>query len=119
MKRIGAVHTLVPNGKLERTGGVARDFAIPGFLGRVSFITPFSDSFCQRCNRLRLTADGRLKTCLYSTPEVDLRAALRQGEPDDALEAMIVSALERKPESHPPLAEVSGRTDVVMNEVGG
>lgn len=119
METIGAVHSLIPNGKLEHTGGVAKDFAIAGFRGRVSFITPFSDSFCQRCNRLRLTADGRLKTCLYSTPEVDLRAAMRCGKPDEALESTILSALERKRESHPALADLAERTDTIMNEVGG
>ena len=118
-RRIGAVYPLVPDGRLERTGGVARDFSIPGFLGRVSFITPFSDSFCQRCNRLRLTSDGRLKTCLYAPAEVDLRGALRRGEPDAALEAMIAEAIDRKPESHPPLDAVAEQTDTIMNEVGG
>ena len=119
MATIGAEHHLIPDGKLERTGGVAKDFVVPGFRGRVSFVTPFSDSFCQRCNRLRLTADGQLKTCLYSTPEADLRAALRRGDPDEKLQALILSALEQKPECHPPLADLAGRTNTIMNVVGG
>lgn len=119
LARIGAVHPLVPCGNPERTGGVARDFSIPGFAGRVAFVTPFSDSFCHRCNRLRLTAGGLLKTCLYAAPEADLRAALRRGESDEALAATILAALDRKPGSHPPLAQLAGRTETAMNEVGG
>jgi cyclic pyranopterin phosphate synthase len=119
MAAIGSVHPLVPAGRPERTGGVAQDFAVPGFLGRVSFVTPFSDSFCERCNRLRVTADGQLKTCLYSAPEADLRTALRRGDSDESLEETISSALWRKPEGHPPLRELAGRTETAMNAVGG
>lgn len=118
-ERIAQAHTLVPVGDAERTGGVAKDFAIAGFAGRVSFVAPFSDSFCGRCNRLRVTADGRLKTCLFAAPERDLRAALRRGDSDDAIELAIVAALAHKPERHPPLGALVRAAEPAMHEVGG
>jgi cyclic pyranopterin phosphate synthase len=61
--------------------GPAREFRIPGGLGRVGFISPVSEHFCASCNRLRLTADGCLRPCLLSDLEIPIRAALRAGEP--------------------------------------
>ncbi len=61
--------------------GPAREFRIPGGLGRVGFISPVSEHFCASCNRLRLTADGCLRPCLLSDLEIPIREALRAGEP--------------------------------------
>ena len=116
---IEASHPLVPDLGSDRTGGPAKHFVLPGFRGRVSLVTPFTDSFCQRCNRLRLTADGHLKTCLYAAPEVDLGEALRRGDPPEAIAGLIRSAVAKKPRSHPPLAELAGKTRTMMNMVGG
>lgn len=123
MESIGRAHRLVPVGNMARTGGVAKDFSIPGHLGRVAFITPFSESFCERCNRLRLTAAGQLKTCLYAdlrtTSCPDLGAAMRAGATDAELEALIAAAVAQKPPSHPTIQELVGHTTVAMCAVGG
>ena len=85
---------------------VARDYSVEGFIGSVSFITPMTRQFCNCCSRLRLTADGSIKTCLFSPAEVDLRAAIRQGAEDQALADLIQNALEFKKE-RPGLSECS------------
>jgi cyclic pyranopterin phosphate synthase len=118
MEAIAAVHPLIPAGKLGSTG-VAKEFTIPGWLGRISFVTPLSDGFCRQCNRLRLTARGQLMTCLYSEPEVDLRSALRRGASDGTLEPMILEAVGRKPKGHSPMRELVGGATIPMNVIGG
>lgn len=87
-------------GALERAGDAPNDTAkhyrVPGFRGRVGFITSMSDHFCGTCNRLRITADGNLKVCLFGQEEVSLRDAIRAGVTDDELSEIIDSALSRK-----------------------
>ena len=68
--------------------------------GRIGFINPVSEPFCGDCNRIRLTADGRLRTCLFSLNETDLRAPLREGASDDELEQIIRDAVWRKELKH-------------------
>jgi len=77
--------------------GPARYFAFPGAAGTVGVITPMSHNYCERCNRMRLTADGQLRPCLFGHIQTDLRAALRRGEP---LEPLIRHTLAIKPERH-------------------
>ncbi|MEW6400590.1 MAG: GTP 3',8-cyclase MoaA [Chloroflexota bacterium] len=77
--------------------GPARTFRIPGALGTIGFISPLGEHFCQNCNRLRLTADGSLRPCLLLDGEINLRHALRNGEP---LLPLIQSAVDAKPEGH-------------------
>ncbi|XP_043278924.1 molybdenum cofactor biosynthesis protein 1 isoform X2 [Venturia canescens] len=79
----------------------AKPYSVPGFLGRVGFITSMSQHFCNSCNRLRITADGNLKVCLFEGKgEVSLRDALRNGASTDALEEMIGRAVQRKKKQH-------------------
>jgi cyclic pyranopterin phosphate synthase len=68
--------------------------------GRIGFINPVSEPFCGDCNRIRLTADGRLRTCLFSLNETDLRGPLRDGADDAALERVIRDAVWRKELKH-------------------
>jgi cyclic pyranopterin phosphate synthase len=68
--------------------------------GKVGFINPVSEPFCADCNRVRLTADGRLRTCLFSLNETDLRAPLRDGADDDELREIIRDAVWRKELKH-------------------
>jgi cyclic pyranopterin phosphate synthase len=68
--------------------------------GRIGFINPVSEPFCSDCNRVRLTADGRLRTCLFSLNETDLREPLRTGASDDDLEQIIRDAVWRKELKH-------------------
>jgi len=77
--------------------GPATYFRFDGAKGTVGVITPLSHNYCDRCNRMRLTADGRLRTCLFGTHEVDLRSPLR--ESGDILPA-VRDALAHKPERH-------------------
>ena len=77
--------------------GPARYYRFPGARGTVGVITPLSHNYCDRCNRMRLTADGRLRTCLFGTHEVDLKAPLREG--GDVVPA-VREALAGKPERH-------------------
>jgi cyclic pyranopterin phosphate synthase len=68
--------------------------------GRIGFINPVSEPFCSDCNRIRLTSDGRLRTCLFSLGETDLRGPLRAGAGDDDLEEIIRDAVWRKELKH-------------------
>ncbi|MDQ3388002.1 MAG: GTP 3',8-cyclase MoaA [Gemmatimonadota bacterium] len=77
--------------------GPATYFAFPGAPGSVGVITPMSHNYCDRCNRMRLTADGQLRPCLFGALQTDLRGPLRRGEP---LEPLVRDTLRIKPERH-------------------
>jgi cyclic pyranopterin phosphate synthase len=83
-----------------RKSGPARYFRFDGAIGVIGFISPLSNHFCGECNRLRLTADGKLRPCLFSETEIDLKPALRGGAPDDEIERLINLSVEIKPEGH-------------------
>jgi len=87
--------------------------------GTISFITSMSDSFCATCNRLRLTADGSVKSCLFYPAEVNLRDKMRDGASDAELEEMIRYSLSLKPEAHAPAEELSQSDNRTMIEIGG
>jgi cyclic pyranopterin phosphate synthase len=97
----------------------AKDFQIVGHTGRVSFITSMSDSFCSTCNRLRLTADGFIKSCLFYDGEINLRDELRAGASDADLANLIEQAVINKPEAHPPMEELALVNNRTMIEIGG
>ena len=78
----------------------ARVYRFADGQGRIGFINPVSEPFCADCNRIRLTADGRLRTCLFSLNETDLRAPLREGADDRELEQIIRDAVWRKELKH-------------------
>ena len=94
--------------------GPARYYRYPAAAGTVGVITPLSHHFCGECNRLRLTADGRLRTCLFSDEEIDVRTVLRTGTDEDVRET-IRSALASKPESH----SMRVGTTRGMSQIGG
>lgn len=98
--RLETVHgPLTSLGRGKGTGPAVR-YRIPGFTGSIGFITPVSEHFCVHCNRIRITADGRLRTCLFSDDETDLLSHLRSGSPDREILAVIEEALEGKPDGH-------------------
>jgi GTP 3',8-cyclase len=78
----------------------ARVFRFKDGQGEIGFINPVSEPFCGDCNRIRLTADGKLRTCLFSLHETDLRAPLRDGASDDELETILRDAVWRKELKH-------------------
>jgi cyclic pyranopterin phosphate synthase len=89
---------LIPT-KLKRSGP-ARYFRFDNALGVIGFISPISNHFCKECNRLRLTADGKLRPCLFSETEIDLKPALRGGASDEEIKRLIKLSIEIKPEGH-------------------
>ena len=100
--------------------GPARYYRIHGSDSRVGFISPHSHNFCHLCNRVRVTAEGRLLLCLGNEDSADLRAVLRApGYSRDRLRAAIISAIELKPERHH--FDLEAEPDIVrfMNTTGG
>ncbi|HSU04529.1 MAG TPA: GTP 3',8-cyclase MoaA [Acetobacteraceae bacterium] len=83
-----------------RTGGPARYFTVAETGRRIGFITPMTHNFCESCNRVRLTCTGTLYMCLGQDDAADLRAVLRAGGSDQALDAAILEAITRKPKGH-------------------
>ncbi|KAM7117568.1 molybdenum cofactor biosynthesis protein 1 isoform 2-T2 [Ciconia maguari] len=78
----------------------AKSYKVPHFQGQISFITSMSEHFCGSCNRLRITADGNLKVCLFGNSEVSLRDHLRSGASEEALVQIIGAAVGRKKKQH-------------------
>ena len=96
-------------------GGVARLYRLPGAQGNIGLISPVSDHFCASCNRIRLTADGKLKPCLHSAEEISLKGL----SPEAMREAMRRAILE-KPSCHAALSATQhSRAARNMNQIGG
>jgi cyclic pyranopterin phosphate synthase len=95
--------------------GPAEYYQAAGAPGAIGVITPMTHTYCGSCNRVRLTADGRLRTCLFGTHEVNFRDALRRSEP---LAPLFVSALAAKPPEHHLLAMDNGGLSA-LSQVGG
>lgn len=104
----------------ERGNGPARYYQLPNARGMFGFITPISEHFCSECNRIRLTADGKLKPCLLSNDEIDIRTPLRSGISDKRLAELFCQAIQAKPSSH-SLCRVSGHPEFQrhMSQIGG
>ena len=83
-----------------RKNGPSKYFRLDGAKGVVGFISAITHHFCEDCNRLRLTSDGKLRPCLFSETEIDLKTALRSGEPDSEIERLLRLAIQVKPEGH-------------------
>jgi cyclic pyranopterin phosphate synthase len=115
LQRLENMGTLEPTAGPSRGNGPARYFRLRGARGTVGIITPISHTYCGSCNRVRLTADGRLRTCLFGDDEVDLRTPLREGLP---LEPFFRSALTTKPKEHQLLQMQIGGLRA-LSQVGG
>jgi GTP 3',8-cyclase len=95
---VSAVHPIEP---LEREpSATARVYRFADGQGRIGFINPVSEPFCGDCNRIRITAEGKLRTCLFSLHETDLRDPMRAGADDSELEQIIRDAVWRKELKH-------------------
>lgn len=101
-----------------RGNGPARYHQLLGAKGTIGFIGASSDHFCPLCNRLRLTADGRLRPCLLDEREIDLRAALRSGARLEAIKSLLTQAIQSKPRGH-HLCESLAPRDRTMAQIGG
>jgi cyclic pyranopterin phosphate synthase len=96
-----AIHAVFPlEPEPRKPSATARTYRFADGRGRIGFINPVSEPFCADCNRIRVTADGQLRTCLFSLRETDLRAVLRGGADDDELEAVLRDAVWRKELKH-------------------
>ena len=98
--------------------GPAKYYQLPGAEGTIGFITPVSEHFCFRCNRLRLTADGKLLPCLLSDQEVDLKHTLRTGASGEEIKRLLLEAIASKPEGHRVALGVVPQKRL-MTQVGG
>ena len=117
MERVRGVGELVPD-KQRIGGGPATIYRIKGALGSIGFISAVSKPFCKTCNRLRLTSDGKLRSCLLTGGEVDIKDILRTSNLDkkemhNKLTEAFIKVTDMKPIVH------SGRNRAVMNQIGG
>ncbi len=96
----------------------ARLWQLPGAKGTIGFISPVSEPFCQFCNRVRLTADGKLRLCLLRNDEIDFREEMRNGVPDEELLLRLRAGIWRKPWGH-GLAEGDLNIGRGMSQIGG
>ncbi len=115
LARARAVGELVPDAGPARGNGPAVYWRFRDAPGSIGVITPMTHTYCDSCNRVRLTADGRLRTCLFGDHEVLLRDALRAGQP---LESLFRQALAEKPKAHDLLQMRVGGLRA-LSEVGG
>ncbi len=114
---ISSAGRLEPAQPLEGNGP-ASYYRLPGARGTIGFISPVSDHFCFRCNRLRLTADGKLLPCLLAGGEIDLRSALRAGASSEEIRGLILEAVAAKPQGHRVCQGEVGQKRL-MAQVGG
>ena len=115
LDRIAAIGPLQPVRGPARGNGPAAYYRLAGAAGNVGVITPMTHTYCASCNRVRLTANGRLRTCLFGDHEVDLRTPLRAGE---GLAPFFTRALESKPKEHELLQMKVGGLRA-LSQVGG
>ena len=117
-KRFGAL-TLYQGEPLGN--GPSRYYEAQGFEGKLGFISAVSHKFCKDCNRIRLTSQGYLKTCLQYSAGKDLREIIRNGGTDEELTEAILEALEQKPDGHQFLekAQADDTEKLCMSQIGG
>jgi cyclic pyranopterin phosphate synthase len=99
--------------------GPARMCALPGAEGKIGFIAPVSWHFCNSCNRLRLTADGKIRSCLFSNVEMDIKTSLRRGASQKELIELFKSAVNHKPRRHNLNGNRPGKVRRGMYAIGG
>jgi len=95
------IETLGPLSPVRvRKNGPSKYYRLEGAKGVIGFISALTHHFCSDCNRLRLTSDGKLRPCLFSETEIDLRSALRSGASDLEIERLLKLSIEVKPKEH-------------------
>jgi GTP 3',8-cyclase len=113
--KIGKLISIPP----DQWDGPARRYRIEGATGEIGLIGAVSDHFCRECNRLRLTPDGRIRLCLFSDEEIDIRDLLRRGGSDDELREKLRAALLSKPEKHHISTHQFRKCQRNMSAIGG
>jgi cyclic pyranopterin phosphate synthase len=112
-------HRLIPVNHLDNIPGPAKDYKIDGFAGPVSFITSISDHFCSTCNRIRVTANGSIKSCLFSSHEINILNSLRNGTSDPEIKKILLQAVSSKPEYHLRIEDLLMTENRAMIQIGG
>mmetsp|Transcript_16535 Transcript_16535/g.23116 ORF Transcript_16535/g.23116 Transcript_16535/m.23116 type:complete len:384 (-) Transcript_16535:285-1436(-) len=103
----------------DAPNAVSKLWQVDGWKGRVGFITSMTEHFCGACNRVRITADGNLKACLFGNEEVSLRDAIREGAADSDLKMIIHETLQRKKARHAGMFDIAKDTMRPMTTIGG
>ena len=120
INKIGAVYPLNPiNMNGDAKHDPAKLYQFEDGKGDVGFISSVTEPFCEQCNRIRLTADGQLRTCLFSITETDLLTPLRAGAPDGTIEDLIVEAVKQKEPGHQINAANFVKPKRNMSMIGG
>lgn len=129
-KKSDLITTLQIKSRLENVGplicvtsepwdGPAKRFRIEGAIGEIGLIGAVSSHFCEECNRIRLTPDGKIRTCLFSDDEIDVREILRNGGTDQDLKERLLVALTTKPERHHIDSHQFKKCQRNMSAIGG
>ena len=118
LARLGEIGALEPVAG-PGGNGPARYFAFAGARGAVGVISPLSHDYCERCNRVRLTADGRLRLCLFGDHEIDLRGPLRAGASRSQIADLLHGSMLIKPERHHLRLGEAGSRMRAFSEIGG
>ena len=118
MKRVQVLGQLIPVPH-EASDGPADRFRFEGAMGQIGIIGAISHRFCHCCNRLRLTASGQLRPCLFSDKFLDIRAALRKGLLDEDLAEIFKAAVRMKPKNHQVETDRWHQVGAIMSSVGG
>ncbi|MBI5664216.1 MAG: GTP 3',8-cyclase MoaA [Nitrospirae bacterium] len=111
-------------GELERLRfrgrGPSRNYRIKGASGVIGFISPMSDHFCGHCSRLRLTADGKIRPCLFSNIKIDIKTPMRNGATDEEIEKLFFQAVKVKPQRHQLNEDITTAAHLkAMSKIGG
>jgi cyclic pyranopterin phosphate synthase len=117
LARIDAVYPLEP--VEDRGSNPSEDFRFADGKGTIGIIATVTDPFCTRCDRIRLTADGKLRTCLFATRETDIKTALRDGSDDHRIARILVRAVRRKEPGHMINAAEFVKPQRTMSRIGG
>ncbi len=112
-------HRLLPLRREVSLEGPAKEFRVEGSGAIIGFITTLTEHFCHTCNRLRLTADGKLRNCLFAQGDADLKQLLRSGARRGIIESAIRSAVIQKWEQRPDMEDLLRTQDRAMVAIGG
>ena len=118
-KRISALGRLVPVRSSSNDGGPAQRYRFEDAVGEVGFIHALSHHFCDKCNRLRLTAQGQLRPCLLSDHHEDIRQVVRNGGTEEQIAEIFLKAVRHKPSDHNLRLQNPFRVCGQMNSIGG
>jgi len=116
--RLEKVGKLIPIAS-DEWDGPAKRFQMEGAVGEIGLIGAVTSHFCHDCNRLRLTSDGKIRTCLFSDEEIDIKDLLRNGGSDQDLKEQLFIAIRKKPERHSMHTPQFKKCQRSMSAIGG